>query len=83
MSYSISAVNPAYPNACANETLTGIPAGLTQSQLDSNPIASRFGAELNVDCASRGFSTKGVNMGPKNVHFGSATVAWNGQVWTK
>ena len=48
--------------ACANEMLSGVPAGLTQAQIDSNPIASKMGVELNVSCASRGFTTKGINM---------------------
>ena len=79
----ISAINPAFPNACANETLTGVPSGLTQSMLDSNPIASKFSAELNKTCAARGFATKGAFLGGQTMHFGNVTVQWNGQVWTK
>ena len=83
MSYQISAVNPQFPNACANEVLSGVPAGLTQATLNANPVASKFGVELNTSCASRGFSSKGASMGPHTMHFGPATVQWNGQVWTK
>mgnify|MGYP004062447393 CR=1 len=82
MSYKISAINPSYPNACVNEVVSGV-SSLTQSTLDSNPIASKFGAELNVSCASRGFATKGAALSPQTMHFGPATVQWNGQVWTK
>ena len=83
MSYTVSAVNPSFPNACANEVLSGVPAGLTQDKLDASPVASKFGVELNVSCASRGFTTQGAKLGPQTMHFGPATVQWNGQVWTR
>ncbi len=82
MSYHISAVNPSFPNACANEVVSGV-SGLTQATLNSNPVAAKFGAELNASCASRGFATKGAVLKPQTMHFGAATVQWDGQVWTK
>ena len=82
--FSFSAINPAYPNACANETITGLPSTTTPQQFDANPIAQKFQAHMNQTCAQRGFATQGVHMQPLTFHPTSTiTINWNGQVWTK
>ena len=42
--FNFSAVNPMYPNACANETITGLPADTTASSFNSNQYGEKFGA---------------------------------------
>ena len=82
--FSFSAVNPMYPNACANETITGLPADTTASSFNSNPMAKKFGALLGESCSSRGFTEKGVMFHSMTFHpTSNVTVNWNGQVWTK
>ena len=80
---SFSFVNQAYPNACGNATISNMPAGITKAQFDSNPIAQSFFAQMDKSCATRGFNTKGVNVGAKTGTISEKTVNWDGQVWTK
>ena len=82
--FSFSAINPSFPNACVNETITGLPSTTTPKSFDSNKMAKHFNALLNTTCASRGFSTEGAHIPPQTFHPTSdVTVNWNGQVWTK
>jgi len=81
---NFSAINPAYPNSCANETITGITVTPTERQFDSNQMAQRFQAHMNQTCIQRGFTVKGLKMQSMEFHpTSSTTVNWNGQVWTK
>ena len=81
---NFSAVNPMYPNVCANETITGLPASITPASFNANPMAKKFGARLDESCASRGFSGKGRMLHPMVFHpTQDVTVNWNGQLWTK
>ena len=81
---NFSAVNPAYPNSCGNETITGITVTPTESQFDSNQMAQKFQAHMNETCAQRGFTVEGMKMQPFEFHpTSSITVNWDGQVWTK
>jgi len=82
--FNFSAINPLYPNACANETITGLPGTTTAASFDSNPMAKKFGALLGKTCASRGFTEKGHMFHPMVFHPTSGiTINWNGQLWTK
>ena len=82
--HTFSAINPAYPNACANETITGLPSTITPQQFNANKIAHRFQAHLNQTCAQRGFATQGFHMNSLTFHpTSTTTVNWDGQVWTK
>ena len=81
---NFSAVNPSYPNSCANETITGITGTPTESQFNSNQIAKKFQAHMNETCAQRGFTVEGMRMQPMVFHpTSTTTVNWNGQVWTR
>tara|TARA_B100001093_G_scaffold506036_1_gene564286 strand:+ start:1090 stop:1341 length:252 start_codon:yes stop_codon:yes gene_type:complete len=82
--FSFSAINPAYPNACVNETISGLPASTTSASFNSNTMAQKFGALLDTDCSSRGFTNKGAFLHPMVFHpTQDVTVNWNGQVWIK
>jgi len=80
---SYSAVLPAYPNTCGNVTITNISANITAAQFNNNPIAELYGAKKGVSCATRGFNTKGVNIGAKTINISGHTVKWDGQEWKK
>ncbi len=81
---NFSAVNPMYPNVCADETITGLPASMTPALFNANPMAQKFGAILDQSCASRGFTEKGSMFHPMVFHpTQDITVNWNGQLWTK
>ena len=82
--FSFSAVNPSFPNACVNETITGLPSTTTAETFNSNEIAKHFNALLNTTCASRGYSTEGTHLPSQTFHPTlHTTVNWNGTVWTK
>ena len=82
--FSFSAVNPAFPNACVNETITGVPSTITPQEFDANKMAQKFQAHMNQTCAQRGFPTQGVHMQSFTFHpTSNITVNWDGQVWTK
>jgi len=82
-SYSFSAVNPAHPSACTNETISGMPSGLTAAAFNANPAAQHYSAQLGVTCASRGFASEAHVAGEKTFDVMGKTVTWDGNVWTK
>ena len=82
--FNFSAINPLFPQACVNETITGLPSTTTKSGFDSNSMAKKFNALLDVSCADRGFGTQGAYIHSMTFHpTSNVNVYWNGQVWNK